>query len=192
VEAIFEGGFRIDIEPDQLTVVRDAGAAAPSTGTIAVRLLAVVCVVAVALKILFDAVPAFGNSPPSVLAFVVILIGIGVLWAWHSKADNIHCSRKRLEIVRAVRGRIAARRAFPRSHIRQIGFTAISWSTSGPRFAIVFKVNGREVEVLRGIESPEAQTVLRELDRLGYDVDFDVGMPTLVQMAIERRRNPEE
>jgi hypothetical protein len=191
VTTICDGGFRIEIGSDELTVARDGNAGTPRTGAIAFSVL-VIGATFICFKLLPDSFPSFVNAPLTVLAVAAVLIGLVVRWTRHARIDNLHCTRKNLGVIRVVRGRETQKRVFARARVREINFTAVSWSTSGPTFALVFKVDGKEIEVLRGIESPEAQTVLRELQRLGYDVEFDVGMAMMVQMAIERRRSGEE
>jgi len=43
--------------------------------------------------------------------------------------------------------------------------------------------------MLDGLEIIEAQRLLSELKRLGYDTVYDVGMPMAVEMALERRNS---
>lgn len=192
VTTVCDGGFRIEIGPEELIVARDGKAATPRTGTAVFVVFLILSAVVICFKLLPDSFASFVNAPLTVLVVAGVLVWLVVRWTQQARTDNLHCTPKSLGVIRVMRGRESEKRMFARTRVRAINFTAVSWSTSGPTFALVFKVDGKEIEVLRGIESPEAQTVLRELQRLGYDVEFDVGMAMMVQMAIERRRSAEE
>ncbi len=177
---ICDGGFRIEILQDELTVSRDETAWKLRTSSILSRVFVVLVLVAFSVRLLFTLVPLLVDQPLPALAILVVLIVPGLLWARYEGTNNIHCTRENLEVIRFVRGREAGRWLFPRELVKQTSFAAVSWSNSGSTFALIFKVEGKKVKVLRGIESPEAQIVLRELQRLGFDVLQDVGMQMMV------------
>jgi hypothetical protein len=78
---------------------------------------------------------------------------------------------------------------YPRESVQRIRFGAVSYSRYGAICGLVFNVQGRDVKVLKGLESPEALRILTELRRLGFDTVQDVGTPMMAEIVIERRNS---
>jgi hypothetical protein len=190
-QTICEGGFRIEIAQDELTVTRDEAAWRPRRSSVLGRVLYLVFVVVAAIVILVDFGSAFIERPLIAVLLAALLFLPGVFWRRFAGINNLHCTRQNLEVIRIVRGRKTGRWLFPHELIKQARYAEVAASKYGASFAIVFSVEGKKVKALRGIECPEAQTVLRELGRLGFDVVQDVGMPMMVEMALERRGKPQ-
>jgi phosphoribosylformylglycinamidine (FGAM) synthase PurS component len=187
METACDGGFRIETSQDELTATRTPSAWKKRTSSIASRVFVAIVAVVLAINLLFSTVPLLIDRPLGILLVAAFIFVPGVLWARLRGTNNLHCTRQNLEVIRLIRGRETGRWLFPCALVKQIRYAAVSYSKYGSTFALVFTVEGKKVKVLRGIECPEAQIILRELHRLGFDVVQDIGMPMMVEMALERR-----
>ncbi|HEX8812225.1 MAG TPA: hypothetical protein VF742_09565 [Terracidiphilus sp.] len=187
-KTIVDGGFRIEIKPDELTVTADNKAWGKGKPT-APRYISLAGTLVLACVILMDWSTGPANNELISLTVFILLVAIGLLIHYFQGTSNIHCTRENLEVIRARPRRPAESRLFPRPQIQQIRFGAVAYGKYSAVMGIVFNVNGKKIKTLRGIEIPEAQTVLNELKRLGYDTLIDVGMPMAVEMALERRKS---
>ena len=181
-----DGGFRIEIKSDELTVTADKSAWKAHTSTAVSRIFSVLALIVFAVYGLSKVLENPGSAGFALLILTAIF-GLSLLFNYLSGTNNLHCTRENIEVIRARRNKVIGKWLFSRSLVRQVRWAAVSYSRYGSTCAIVFNVEGKKVKTLRGIECPEAQTVLNELKRLGYDVEIDVGMPMMVDMALGRR-----
>jgi uncharacterized integral membrane protein len=190
-QTICDGGFRIEISQDELTVTRDQAAWKPRRSSVLARVFYTVFVVIAVIVVVIDFGAALIDRPLIVAALAALLFLPGLLWTRFAGINNLHCTRQNLEVIRIVRRRETGRWLFPRDLVKKVRYAEVAASRYGATFALAFSVEGKKVKVLRGIECPEAQTILRELSRLGFDVVHDIGMPMMVEMALERRGKPQ-
>jgi len=183
---ITDGGFRIEIKLDSLTVTADKKAW--NKGNLAAsQIIALIGIIAVACIIFIDWLTSPTSKNLILLAVFVLFAAIGLLSRYFQGTNNIHCTRGNLEVIQVRPRRAAVSLLFPRSQVQQIRLGALAYGKYQAVMGIVFNASGKKIKTLRSIELPEAQTVLNELKKLGYDTVIDVGMPMAVEMALERR-----
>ncbi|MGA9069377.1 MAG: hypothetical protein WB424_03915 [Terracidiphilus sp.] len=182
------GGFRIEIRPDELAVTADKKAFG-SPKKSAIRLFIRYLIFGFfGLYTLFFLVPKFidFNSTGKItfMAFIIIVFCIG----WLSGSTNIRCTRENLEVIRVRLGRANQTTLYAKDRVKDICFGVVSPVISKyPVCGIIFTVAGKKIKTLDGLKVVEAQKILAELQRLGYSVVQDVGMPMAVEMELERR-----
>ena len=181
------GGFRIEIHPEEITVTADKSAVQPKKrSTLKITFSEVVCGFA-ALYILFFILPSIVNRSYAYLAALVLIFGPSLLRAYLKGSKNLHGTGDNLEVIQVSRGKVRNKWLFPKSAIKGVRFAPVAYSRYGTTCGLVFTAEGKKVKILNGLECPEAQTILKQLDRLGFDVVHDVGMPMMVEMALNRR-----
>jgi hypothetical protein len=183
------GGFHIEIRPDELTVTADKSAIQPRKRSPLRNFLTVLVCVFAALYLVLVFVPAMLKGGITKVAVLALVVVPSLLWAYLRGSKNLHCTRDNLEVIHVVHGRVRNNWLFPKNVVRNIRFAPVAYSKYGSTCGLVFTVRGKKVKTLYGIECPEAQIVLKQLDRLGFDVVHDVGMPMMVEMALERRNS---
>jgi hypothetical protein len=186
---IFAGGFRIEIHPDELTVTADRSAVQPKKKSVKKTLFTVFICIFFAFYLLFDVLPSILSSGVDDVVIVSLIVGSLLLWGYLSGSKNLHCTRDNLEVIQVSRGQVRDKWLYPKDAVKNIRFAPVAYSKYRTTCGLVFTVQGKKIKTLRGIESPEAQIVLKQLDRLGFDVVRDVGMPMMVEMALERRNS---
>lgn len=184
---INDGGVRIDVRPDELTVTPDPKAWQKKKSARWGRAFRFIVFGAFGLALLGRIAEL--NHPLEFLLTFGALIGLSYSIAMFAGQYAIHCTRDSFEVIKMVRGLERNRKTYPRMEIGQITYAPVSYSRYGAVNGIVFKAAGKKMKTLGGLDCPEAQTILKELDRLGFDVLHDVGMPMLVEMALERRNS---
>jgi hypothetical protein len=188
-ETIRDGGFRIEIQPDELAITADKSAWKIRKRTASSHVLSVLFLLAIVAVVIVDLLPDLLSDGPVVLAVIALIFTPAILIAYLSGCKNLRCNRQSLQVVRVARGRLASTTEYPRESIQKIRFAAVSYSEYRAIFGLVFEVNGKKVKVLSGLESPEALRILSELRRLRFDTIQDVGMPMAAEMVIERRNS---
>jgi len=132
---------------------------------------------------------AISDKPLLILLLLAVVFGLSYLMPMFIGKKALHCTRNSIEVVNLVRGVERSRRSYPKAEVGQIRYSAVSYSKYGAVNGIVFEAAQKKVKSLSGLECPEAQIILKEFDRLGFKVFHDVGMPMLVEMALERRNS---
>lgn len=173
------GGFRIDIGNDGLavTAISPFRFSRPSRKTYLLLGLAF----CVGLSLL----QASGSVFVIGAAFVLVVL---ILRYTFVETHNLRCTRDNLEVIDLVRGRTRKTRVFLRTAVREIRFGPVSYGRYGAVCGLIFTVADEKVKVLSGLQCVEAQKILDELQRLGYDTVRDVGMPMMVEMEESRRK----
>jgi hypothetical protein len=99
----------------------------------------------------------------------------------------LRLSRGRLEIVDVDFGRVWRRRFYARNKVEEIVFGAAGFAL-GSRRGLSFITAGKRVRVFPGLRAPEAQRILTDLKRLGFNVVRDPKMLLMVEMEQTRRK----
>jgi hypothetical protein len=187
--SVSAGGFRIVTRPDELTVTANGSSVKLNKKSIKGLLLIALGGAFAASCSLFIYRPTDANPDVVSWAILTLLIAGLFVWAYLSGSKNLHCTRDSLEVVQISCGRVKNRQLFPKNAVIDICYTAVAWSEYGSIYGLQFDAEGKKVHVLHGLQSPEAQLILKQLERLGFDVVYDVAMPMMVQMALERRQS---
>lgn len=182
-ETVAAGGFRIEIGPDELTVTADRKTKEHSV------LYMLVAVLSAPIYI-FTLIFGSHGYWPYLLIAVFLIVSPAALRNWRRGQNTLHCTRESLEVINLFRRRIRATTPYRKEEVKRIEFGVVSGSFSDhPSCGLIFTVAGKKVKMLDGLEIIEAQRLLSELKRLGYDTVYDVGMPMAVEMALERRNS---
>jgi len=186
---ICSGGFRIEIHPDELTVTRNRTAFQPKNKTALGIIWKVFIFIFIAFYALFSFLPTALKGGYAFLGIFAAMIGLPALWAYSQGSKNLHCTRDNLEVIQVARGKVRNKWAYPKDSVKRVGFAPVSYSRYGSTCGLIFRAQGKKVKTLVGLECPEAQIILQQLDRLGFDIVHDVAMPMVVEMALERRNS---
>lgn len=181
-----QGGFRLEISPDELTVTADNRAWYKRNSS-ASQIIALIGMIAVACIVLVDCLTNPTSRNLIILAVFLLFLTFALVSRYFQGTNNIHCTREHIEVIQIRPRSPAVSLLFSRSQAQQIRFGALAYGKYSAVMGIVFNANGKKIKTLRGIEIPEASIVLNELKKLGYDTVIDVGMPMAVEMALERR-----
>lgn len=171
---ICEAGFRIDFQPDQLTVSRDGSAWNPRMRV--ARYWQMFAAIGVGIGLLALLASDKPLSRPVPLVSLPILLAILLFFVWPLGVNNIRCSREHLEVIRLRRGNETGRWHFPRELVERVHIEPV-FGRPEMGYAIAFTVNGNTVRTLRGIQLNEAQAVLLALSELGFDVGVCTSEP---------------
>lgn len=174
VEPQISGGFRIEISPDELTVTEFTSART--------RLWVYLTYAVVFCCLLVSA----GRSSE---IFLLLLLGASVFRYLFVGVHNLRCTRENLEVIDIFYGRTRRTRSYKRNDVSGTRFGAVSLSKYGPTGGLIFEVAGSRIKALYGLRCVEAQKVLDELQRLGFDVCRDPGMPMMIEMDQSRRNS---
>jgi hypothetical protein len=99
----------------------------------------------------------------------------------------LRCTRGRMEIIDIDFGRVWRRRFFARTKVREIVFGAAGF-TLGSRRGLSFLTAGKRVRLFPGLKAPEAERVLNEMKRLGFEVVRDPHLVRMVELEQTRRK----
>ena len=165
------GGFRIEISPQELIVTK--------TGSSAVSTLVLLAVLALGALL----------SDSSLVYSAIVVSAVLIGWYLSGVDHNLRCTRERLEVLDVFQIRAPKTRTYPCSDVKQIAFSAVSFSKYGSINGLAFEACGKRVKMLYGLKSVEAKIILDELERLGFDVFHDVAMPMMIEMEQSRRKS---
>jgi hypothetical protein len=173
------GGFRIESLPDELTVTRDAWLSFSSLRSRWAYFLLLsfwLLVLAVSAGRFF---------------YIGIALGFvtGFLRYMFAEVHNLHCTRDSLDVIDVVRGRQKRTRSFPRTEVKNISYRALNYPMGAQHATLVVTLATQRIEALYRLKCVEAQQILYEIQRLGYDVEHDVAMPMMVEMEQSRRKS---
>jgi hypothetical protein len=123
-----------------------------------------------------------GESKAAILPGVVLLIFSWMIFQLSrllfGRREVLRCTNEDLSIINLDFGYAWRRRRFVRQDIKGIEFVAVGFSPYGSVAGLRFSAAGKEIKLLRGLRSAEAQKILAKLNELGFDtgtrvVDFD-------------------
>jgi len=120
---------------------------------------------------------------------LLLLLAVGVLRYFFFGVRNLRCTRENLEVIDVFRGRAKRTRSYRRGDVGGIRFGSVSFSRYGPTGGLISEVAGKRINTLYGLRCIEAQKVLDELQRLGFNVCHDPGMPMMIEMEESRRKS---
>ncbi len=187
METTSSGGFRIESSQSRLEVTKDRKAFAPTKHARLKLIVRALILAAFGFVILMDLAESDTNRKLFFIAVVGAIFLLRYLFARRQAESKIVCTRNSLQVIHLSRGKVVETSTFPKDKVGPIKFAEFSASRSGANCGLLFVVEGRKVKVLSGLELVEADKILKELGRLGYQVVRDVGMPMAVEMALERR-----
>ena len=122
------------------------------------------------------------GSKATVLPALVLLIFSWMIFQLSrllfGRREVLRCTNEDLNIIKVDFGYAWRRRSFLRQDIKGIEFVAVGFSRYGSVTGLRFNTAGKQIKLLRGLRSVEAQTILTKLSELGFDtgtrsVDFD-------------------
>jgi len=192
-ETLTTGGFRIEIRPDELTVVAEPLFLAKLKNWnrklrlvgLASLFVPIFCIIELVespptLSSLHD-LPAMLKSSgpePASLRWVfpllwLVMIALSLLGAMLKGHDTLRCTRDEIEVIHTFRGRVRRQRSFSKAAVKRVQLGSAH---------LMFYVSGKRTQCLLGLKSIEAQRILSELRRLGFDAVDDIGMPMAVEI----------
>jgi hypothetical protein len=186
-ETISTGGFRIEISASDIRVTADETAFDRIEKSARRRIFTLVfCGVLIAAILLtIVMIPSYGDL--ELLLVMLLIVGISVLFRSFQGRNDIYCTRDTFQVIHVKYGKTAASWNFPRSEMGPIQFTVFSSGRYGTTCGLAFTVQSKKVKVLSGLKVVEAQKILIELGRLGFEAPRDVAMPMMVEIEMERR-----
>jgi hypothetical protein len=133
------------------------------------------------------------ESKAAVLPAVVLLIFSWMIFQLSrllfGRREVLRCTNDDLDIINLDFGYAWRHRSFLRQDIKEIGFGAVGSSKYGSVTGLRFNAAGKEIKLLRGLRSAEAQKVLAKLSDLGFDTVTDPAMPMMVEIEKSRRKS---
>lgn len=169
------GGFRIEVSQEGLAAIRDTSLMSRFMLYLFYGFLFLYAVYAFQFQ--------KDNFVPVLIVLAIFLIGY--LFA---QDHNLRCTRDNLEVIDVLHGRTIRTRSFQRSEIKDIRFGIVSMFSKYAVCRLIFYGGRQNIKSLYNLKCIEAQTILNELQHLGYDVSIDPGMPMAVEMEQSRRK----
>lgn len=169
-ELLVSGGFRIEIAADELTVTKTRG-----KNKYLVLPLAV-----------FVGYLVWDNRSSWLLILLVAAL-FGIRY-WFSAIHNLRCTRETVEVIDILPGRAQKTTSYARVDVKEVRFGEVGLSRYGSVNGLIFDVADKKVKTLSGLESPEAQRILNELQRLGFNTYNDPGMPMMADIEKSHRK----
>ena len=169
------GGFRIEISPDEVTVTE-----AKEKGRYLSYLVSAVFIGYLIIQVL---------AQPSSF-WILLLVAAGGLWGWFKGVHGVHnvrCTRETVEVTDILSGRVK-RTSYARTEVKEVRFGTVSVASYGAVNGLIFEVADKPITTLFGLRPIEAQRILDELQRLGFKVYSDPGMPMMVDIEKSLRK----
>jgi hypothetical protein len=103
---------------------------------------------------------------------------------------ELRCTSEALEIKRMFRQQVRRKRSYARADVKRIQFSSdyAPWWLRATHASLTFLAEGNPVSCLTGLKSVEAQRILNQLRRMGFDVVQDVALPMAVEMEQSSRK----
>jgi hypothetical protein len=188
-DTIRTGGFCVEVSPSSLRVTADKTALAPKRKS-AIRIaLKIAFYCGFGLLILINIADSIERHHTIFLIGLAVIFGLSLLFSIFRGRNDIYCTRDSLQVIRKIRGKISGKWTFPKNLVGPIRYAVFSSSRTGSTCGLLFSAQEKKIKVLSGLEIVEAYKILKELDRLGYEVTHDVGMPMAVEIELERRNS---
>jgi hypothetical protein len=173
------GNVRIAILPHGVVVTIPATRKAPS-----VVLPGLLCAFLLYMSggLVHELLDDLSASKAAVLPAVVLLIFSWMIFQLSrllfGRREVMRCTNDDLDIINLDFGYAWRRRSFVRQDIKEIEFVAVGFSQYGSVTGLKFNAAGKQIKLLRGLRSVEAQKILAKLSELGFDTgtrsgDFD-------------------
>lgn len=100
----------------------------------------------------------------------------------------MRCTRETVEVTDILPGRVK-RTSYARTEVKEVRFGTVSIARYGSVNGLIFEVADKSIKTLYGLRSIEAQRILDELQRLGFRVYSDPGMPMMVDIEKSIRKS---
>jgi hypothetical protein len=209
-EVIKAGGFRIEIRLEELTVCEDRTAFDQNAKKrfLMIFLLSIVFWFIPSISIFFDPKFQYDLSllwlkpgllfawPPSEQALlslyanlVLVVILITFFIALRKGKMKLRCTPDVIEVIDLYRGRVRKTYSYARSEVKKLQYDA-RLSILSESGSLVFNVRGERMRCFSRLKCLEAQRILDELRRMGYDIVRDPGMKMSMEMEQTRRKRP--
>lgn len=168
------GNVRISIVPDGLIVTVPA---IRTTSSLILPALLCAFLLYVSGGIAHDLLDGLWGSKALVFPALVLLV-----FSWMSfqlvrmlfgRREVLRCTNDDLEIINFDFGCAWRRRTFLRQDIKRIEFAAAGVSRYFSVKGLRFEGAGKQIKLLRGLRSVEAQKILTRLSDLGFDTETD-------------------
>jgi hypothetical protein len=195
IQTVGAGGFRVVISPREIEVIRDKKTFDSSTRKkrLAILLSGVIvsCLMLIGQFIRIDiahplpvawATHTFPWVSPG--CFLPLIIALGVLY---SGAVNLSCTQDEVQATWIRFGKVKRVLSFPKNEVTRFQYVDGFNPFSGRSSYLCFSVGERSVKCLPGLKCVEAQLILNELERMGFDVVNNPAMSGMVQMEQSRR-----
>ncbi len=174
-ELLVSGGFRIEISPDQLTVTESKEKGRYLSYLVSAVFIGYLIIVVLARPSSF---------------WVLLLVAAGGLWGWFKGVHGVHnvrCTRETVEVTDILPGRVK-RTSYARTEVKEVKFGGVSVARYGAVNGLIFEVENKSIQTLYGLRPIEAQRILEELKRMGFNVYSDPGMPMMVDIEKSLRK----
>jgi len=191
-ETLAAWGFRIAMSPDELTVTRDVRA---YNSTIRMR-RAVILFSGIALSLVVfygkfirsgvgtGLLPptlerSLGWIPSLLLSMLPLILAADILYP---DTNNLRCTREHVEVTRLLFGKVRNTLSFSTVDVKQVRYVDSFGFLLGPPARLEFQAGGKQVKCLQGLKCVEAQRILDEFERMGFDIVRDPRMPVMLEM----------
>lgn len=121
------------------------------------------------------------------LIFLPVLPLLIVWEMLYSGSVNLKCTRDTVQATRMVCGKVRRIFFFPKNEVTRFQYVDGFNPLNGRSGYLSFFVGERSIKCLPGLKCVEAQLVLNELERMGFDVVSNPAMSGMVQMEQSRR-----
>lgn len=129
-----------------------------------------------------------GSFLSAILILLFLLIIFQIVLSLGSR-EVVSFTNEKLEIDNIEFGYRWRHRSFQKLDVKQVEFAAVGFSKYGTITGLAFRDNGGRVKILRGLRSVEAQKILMEIRRLGFDIVSDPAMQMMVEIEQSRRKS---
>jgi hypothetical protein len=122
---------------------------------------------------------------------LIVLPIFPLLIVWetlYSGTVNLKCTRDTIQTTRMVFGKVRRILSFPKSEVTRFQYVDGFNPLNGRSGYLSFFVGERLFKCLPGLKCVEAQLILNELERMGFDVVNNPAMSGMVQIERSRRQ----
>lgn len=117
------------------------------------------------------------------------LFPLSIVWEmFYSGTVNLKCNRDTIWTTRIVCGKVRRILSFPKKDATRFQYVNGFNPLNGRSGYLSFFVGERLIKCLPGLKCVEAQLILKELERMGFDVVSNSAMSGMVQIEQSRRR----
>ena len=182
------GGFQIEVSGFSIRVTKDSTAHARNGMSKLRQVLLNVFSVLILVAFIVNWIQKTQRVSPVLILVFTLVILIPHVQSFFT-VNNIYATPDVLQVIRVTNRRVNGTWSFPRQEVGPIRFIELSASQYGSTCGLQFKVGTEEVRVLSGLKAPEAQKIMIELERLGYEAPRDISMPMAAEIELDRRQS---
>ena len=113
---------------------------------------------------------------------------ICVLIFLYPRPIDLRCTSELVQVMRRSRGRVTHIRSFPVADVKRIQDIAETLPWLDAPGCLGFFAAGKRVTCLPGLKCIEAEWVLDKMQRMGFHVQYDPGLPEMIEKEQSRRR----